>query len=294
MTGGPALPADTTPSPPPGTPDQPADVSGPAGASQPPGTDPSASASPPDGAGQPGGPGQPRLFFAESPEQSAAGQPAVQQPSSQQAQFQQAQAQQQAAAQQPSAAQPYYQQPPAQQPPFSQQPPPFSQQPPGQPPFSQQPFQQRPAARQGPARQRPTRKPDRELRQRAIASLVLGLLALVAMFGLGADLRRGVFVLIFSAAVGIGSCVIGITAIRKARKTGSLRPGGAVGGIVFGALATVISVPILAIYLAYPAPLNNYVNCLSQARNSSQQHACVSKFYKSAHVGDPAATVKRG
>jgi hypothetical protein len=272
MTGGTALPADTNPSKMPGTPDQPADVSGPAGASQPPGTDLSAGASALDGTGHPGDPGQPRLYFAESPEQPDAGQAPLQPPPSQQAPFQQ-------------------------QPPFSQQPPgqpPFPQQPPGQPPFSQQPFQQRPTVAQRPARQRPTRRPDRELRQRAIASLVLGVLALVAMFGLGADLKRGVFVLIFSAAVGIGSCVIGITALRKARKTGTLRPGGAVGGIVFGALATVISVPILATYLAFPGPLNNYVNCLSQAQSSSQQHACVSKFYKSIQLGEPAATVKRG
>jgi hypothetical protein len=273
MTGGTALPADTDPTQLPGTPDQPADVSGLAGASEPPG----------------GGPGQPRLFFAESPEQAADAQSPVQPPSYQQAQAPQAPSQQAPSQQaqfqpetaaQPSAAQPYYQQPPAQQPPFSQQ-----------QPYSQQ---QPPPARQVQARQRPTRRPDRELRQRAIASLVLGILALIAMFGLGADLSRGVFVLIFSAVVGIGSCVIGITAILKARKTGTLRPGGAVGGIVFGALATVISVPILAIYLAYPGALNNYVNCLSQAQNSSQQHACVSKFYRSTHIGDPAAAVKRG
>jgi hypothetical protein len=281
MTGGTALPADTNPSKMPGTPDQPADVSGPAGASQPPGLDPSAGAIAPGGTGQPDGPDQPRLFFAQSPDQAAAEQPAVQPPLSQQP-----------PSQPPPAAQPYYQQPPAQQP-FQQQPP-FSQQPPGQPPFSQQPFQQRPPAGQRPARQRPTRRPDRELRQRAIASLVLGILALVAMFGLGADLKRGVFVLIFSAVVGIGSCIIGITAILKARKTGTLRPGGAVGGIVFGVLATVISVPILATYLAFPGPLNNYVNCLSQAQSSSQQHACVSKFYNSVHLGDRSATMKRG
>ena len=114
------------------------------------------------------------------------------------------------------------------------------------------------------------------------------------MFGLGADLRRGVYLLIFSAVVGIGSAVIGITAIVKARRTGTFRPGGALGGIIFGALATLISVAVLSIYLAYPGPLNNYVNCLSRVQNSSQRQACVSRFYKSVHIGDPAATVKRG
>ena len=56
-----------------------------------------------------------------------------------------------------------------------------------------------------PARQRPARPPDRELRHRALASLVLSILALVALFGLSGDLHRGVYLLIFSAAVGIGA-----------------------------------------------------------------------------------------
>ncbi len=48
-----------------------------------------------------------------------------------------------------------------------------------------------------------------------LASLVLSVLALVALLGLGGDLHRGVYLLIFSAVVGIASCVIGITAVRE-------------------------------------------------------------------------------
>jgi hypothetical protein len=114
---------------------------------------------------------------------------------------------------------------------------------------------------------------------------VFGAIALVALFGLGTDLHRGVYLLIFSAAVGIAALVIGITALVKARKTGSYRPRGAIGGIVLGALATLISVPILATYLAFPTQVSNYVNCLHQAQNSTDQHACMSKFYKSIHLG---------
>lgn len=96
--------------------------------------------------------------------------------------------------------------------------------------------------------------------------------------------------LIFSAAVGIAALVIGITALVKARKTGSYRPRGAVGGIVLGALATVIAVPILATYLAFPTQVSNYVNCLRQAQTSSDRQACMTKFYRSIHVGASAAT----
>ena len=123
------------------------------------------------------------------------------------------------------------------------------------------------------------------MRQRAVASLVFGLIALAALLGLGTDLHKGIYLLIFSAAVGIAALVIGITALVKARKTGSYRPRFAVGGIVLGALATLISVPILATYLAFPTQVSNYVNCLHQAQTSSDQRACMNKFYKSIHLG---------
>jgi hypothetical protein len=158
-----------------------------------------------------------------------------------------------------------------------------------QPPPRQWQLRQRPAGqrpvRQRPVRQRPTKPPGRELRQRAIASLVLGLLSLVALFGLGADLSRGVWLLLFSAVIGTGSSVIGITAVVKARRTGTFRPGGAIGGIVLGAFAVLISVSIIITYLEFPTSVNNYVKCVNQAQTSTQQHACVTKFRRSIHLG---------
>ena len=76
--------------------------------------------------------------------------------------------------------------------------------------------------------------------------------------------------------------------MRKARKTGSYRPRGAVGGIVLGALAALLSIPILATYLAFPSQVNNYVRCLSNAQTSGGQQACMDKFYRSIHLGSPA------
>lgn len=113
---------------------------------------------------------------------------------------------------------------------------------------------------------------------------MFGAIALVALFAAarsGTDLHRGVYLLIFSAAVAIAALVIGISALIKARKTGSYRPRFAVAGIVFGALATLISVYILTWYLLFP----NYVNCLHQAQSPGDQRACVTKFYKSIHLG---------
>jgi len=117
---------------------------------------------------------------------------------------------------------------------------------------------------------------------------VFGVISLLALLGLGTDLRKGVYLLAFSMVVGLAACVIGITALVKARRTGTYRLRGAIGGIVLGALATLISVPILVTYLAFPTQVNNYVNCLSQAQNSSQQQACMTRFYRSIHLGTSA------
>ena len=118
---------------------------------------------------------------------------------------------------------------------------------------------------------------------------MLSVLALVALFGLSGDLHRGVYLLIFSAVVGLGSCVIGMTAMLKARKTGCYRPRFAVAGIVLGALAAVLSIPIIATYLAFPRQVDNYINCLNQSRSSDSEQSCMDKFYKSIHLGAPGA-----
>ena len=151
----------------------------------------------------------------------------------------------------------------------------------GRPRSPGRPAQRPPGRSQRPM---PTRPPDRELRHRALASLVLGVLALVALLGLGGDLHRGVYLLIFSAVIGIGSCVIGITAVVKARKSGCYRPRGSIGGIVLGALAALLSIPILATYLAFPRQVDNYVKCLNQNPSGNEQ-SCMDKFYKSIHLG---------
>jgi hypothetical protein len=124
------------------------------------------------------------------------------------------------------------------------------------------------------------------LRQRAIAAVIFGALSLVALLGIGADLHRGIYVLLFSAVVGLAAAVIGITALVKARKIGSYRPRWAVAGIVLGALAAMVSIPILVTYLAYPTQVDNYVKCLSQVQSTGgSEQACVNQFYKSIRQG---------
>src|SRR5262249_29605661 len=214
-------------------------------------------------------PGLPRLFFADPPDQR-------QQPVGSNSDGQPPGAGQDALPGRPAG--------------MGQQTGPGSEPQPGQPNGFGQAWQRQPAgarSAQRHRRTRPTRQPDRELRQRAIASLALGGLSLFALFAIGGNLRRFVYLLIFSAVIGVAAAAIGITAVVKARRTGTYRPRGAVGGIVLGALAALLSIPILALYLAFPRQVNNYVTCLNQAHTAGNERACMDKFYRSVHLGSP-------
>jgi hypothetical protein len=240
------------------------------------------------------GPGQPRPFFADPSVGTTApapgnpdyaGQPGESGPPGDQGSFGQAPAGGPLYGQ-PRLGGPQYGQPglvdrPADRPPDNapRLPPPGGWPP---PPGQRQGSPPRPAR---PPRQRPSKPPSRELKQRAIASLVFGAVGLIALFGLGTDLHKGVYLLAFSAAVGLAGGIIGITALVSARNASTYRPRGAIAGIVLGAFAVVVSLPILVTYLVFPTQLTNYVNCLNQAPPSSNvQHTCMTKFYKSIHL----------
>jgi hypothetical protein len=269
-----ALSADTSPPPAGGDSRQPGENGGPGGTAQ-----PANNAGPGESAQQAGDaasrdsatlPGLPRLFFADEPERR-------QEQVADRAHGHAAGSAQDTVPGRPGS----FGEPSG----LGDQPPPGHPDRSGQPPPRQPAEVRRPARR--PAAPRPTRQPDRELRQRAIASLVLGMLSLVALLGLGGDRHRFVYLLIFSAVIGVASAVIGVTAVLKARRTGSYRPRGAVGGIVLGALAAMLSIPILALYIAFPRQVDNYITCLNQAQSTSSDKACMDRFYRSIHLGAP-------
>jgi hypothetical protein len=54
---------------------------------------------------------------------------------------------------------------------------------------------------------------------------------------------------------------------------------------VLGVMAALLSIPILATYLAFPRQVDNYVKCVSQSQSSGGQQACMNRFYKSMHLG---------
>jgi membrane protease YdiL (CAAX protease family) len=125
------------------------------------------------------------------------------------------------------------------------------------------------------------------LRQRGLAALVIGALALAALLAFNGDLRRGVYLIGFSALIGAGAVVIGITALRKAKRTESFRPRGTVAGIVMGAFAMVLTIPMLAVYLAFPSQVQNYMSCMTQAQSTPTRQGCVNQFLNSVGGAKP-------
>ena len=89
--------------------------------------------------------------------------------------------------------------------------------------------------------------------------------------------------MIFSLAVGIGGCWLGITALRQARRAGAWRPRGAIFGIVFGALGGLLSIVLLIAFTVFWTQLSQYSRCLAGANTLSAQQACLTQLDKSVN-----------
>ena len=192
----------------------------------------------------------------------------------------------------PAPAPPERQQPPQPDPWQGQQPPWERQAPPGNAPWQPPggPSQPRRPGRAGPRQParpaRPLRPAEPSIRQRAIAALILGVLSLLALLGVGSNFRRGIYLVIFALVVGIGACWFGITAMRKARNSASMRPRGAVAGTVLGVIGALLGVVLLIVFVAFWNQLTSFSQCLNQASTPSAQQACVNQLHRSVGLSD--------
>ena len=121
------------------------------------------------------------------------------------------------------------------------------------------------------------------MRQRAYAALFLGGLSVFALLGIGGNFRRGVYLVIFSLAVGIAAAWLGITAMRQARRAASMRPRGAVLGTVFGVISAVLSAFLLIFVAVFWTQLTAYSQCLGAANTVTGQQACVNQLDRSVN-----------
>jgi hypothetical protein len=177
-----------------------------------------------------------------------------------------------------------------QQPPWERQAPPGNapwDPPGGSPGWGTQPRRSGRTGPRQPARPAgPLRPAEPSIRQRAVAALILGVLSLLALLGVGSNFRRGIYLVIFALAVGICACWFGITAMRKARSSASMRPRGAVAGTVLGVIGALLSVILLVAFAAFWNQLTSFSQCLNQANTPSAQQACVDQLHRSVGLSN--------
>ena len=133
---------------------------------------------------------------------------------------------------------------------------------------------------------------DPAVRQRALAALTLGALSLIGlMLGLG-NLHRGIYVAVLTLLFAVAAIWLGVTASRKARRSGTARPRWAVGGVVLGGLGLAFSALWLLVLAVFWPQLNAYYNCMSGANTVAAQQACHNQFTNS--VGGEISVLQNG
>jgi hypothetical protein len=130
------------------------------------------------------------------------------------------------------------------------------------------------------------------MRQRALVALALGALSLVGlMLGLG-NLRRGIFVAVLTLLFAVAAIWLGASASKKARRSGTARPRGAVAGILLGGLGLAFSALWLLVLAVFWPQLNTYYTCMSGANTVAAQQACHTQFTNS--VGGEISVLQNG
>jgi hypothetical protein len=141
-----------------------------------------------------------------------------------------------------------------------------------------------------PARQLPP--PDPALRQQAVAAFALGVLSLLGLaLGLG-NLRRGVFVVVLTLVFGVTAIWLGVRASRRARRSGTARPRGAISGIVLGGFGLAFSMLWLLALAVFWPQLSTYYNCMSGANTVAAQRACHTQLTNS--IGSEISILQNG
>jgi hypothetical protein len=124
--------------------------------------------------------------------------------------------------------------------------------------------------------------PDPALQQRAWAALVLGALSLLGLaLSMGGNPRRIIYAVALALLIGATAAWLGLTSTSKARRSGTSRPRGAVGGIVLGFIGVAFSVLALAAFAAFWPQLTQLSSCLAGANTLSAQQACQNQFSNS-------------
>jgi hypothetical protein len=134
--------------------------------------------------------------------------------------------------------------------------------------------------------------PDPALRQRGLMALTLAVLSLVGLaFGLG-NLRRGIYVAVLTFVFAAVAIWLGVGTSRRARRSGTARPRGAVSGVVLGGFGLAFSALWLMVLAVFWPQLSEYYKCMSGANTVASQQVCHDQFTNS--VGGEISLLQGG
>jgi hypothetical protein len=91
-------------------------------------------------------------------------------------------------------------------------------------------------------------------------------------------LQRGVFLAAYALLAGLMALWLAVTALARARRSGTARPRGSVTATVIAAIGITLSAVMLIAFAVFGKQLNAYGQCLSAASTSSDQQACQNQF----------------
>jgi predicted PurR-regulated permease PerM len=121
--------------------------------------------------------------------------------------------------------------------------------------------------------QRPSSPPDPAVQQRAWTALGLSLLSLLGLY-LASGLRHAIYVVIGTLVIGAVAAWLGSTAMSRAKRGRTRRPGGAMAGLILGLIGLAFSGLTLIVFAVFWSQLSTYWNCTSGANTLTAQQAC--------------------
>jgi hypothetical protein len=127
------------------------------------------------------------------------------------------------------------------------------------------------------------------MQQRALVALVLGLLGMFGLFSVSdlislGDLRRSIFLVVFSLLVGAFALWLGVSAATRSRRAAGGRPRGAVSAIVLGSISVLFSALLLITFAVLWPELSTYSRCMQGANTLAAQHACQDQLSRSVNT----------
>jgi hypothetical protein len=127
------------------------------------------------------------------------------------------------------------------------------------------------------------------MQQRALVALVLGLLGMFGLFSVSdlislGDLRRSIFLVVFSLLVGAFALWLGVSAATRSRRAAGGRPRGAVSAIVLGSISILFSGLLLITFAVLWPELSTYSRCMQGANTLAAQHSCQDQLSRSVNA----------